>query len=106
MTKGETDMTDFMEPQVTYFTRWFEITGNEGITFVEMDTVYPDRNQRSFDPPKSDVLPFYNGSEIRSTRIVDGYGARFSAPGYLDCTEWTVFETKEQAQSFLKEERS
>jgi hypothetical protein len=32
---------------------------------------------------------------------VKGYGARLSAPGYLDCTEWTVFDTTEEAITFL-----
>ena len=28
-----------------------------------------------------------------------GFGVRESAPGYLDCTEWEVFETIEEAQA-------
>jgi len=30
-----------------------------------------------------------------------GYGARLSAPGYLDCTEWEVFDTEQEACSYL-----
>ena len=29
------------------------------------------------------------------------YGARLSAPGYLDCTEWEVFDTEQEACSYL-----
>ena len=32
-----------------------------------------------------------------------GYGARLSAPGYLDCTEWAVFETEDEAREYLEE---
>lgn len=34
---------------------------------------------------------------------VNGYGARISAPGYLDSTEWCVFDTEAQAQAYLDE---
>jgi len=30
---------------------------------------------------------------------VIGYGVRESAPGYLDCTDWEVFTTIEQAEA-------
>ena len=33
-----------------------------------------------------------------------GFGARLSAPGYLDCTEWTVFETEEEAAAYLADQ--
>jgi hypothetical protein len=31
----------------------------------------------------------------------DGWGARLSAPGYADCTEWAVHETEEEAREYL-----
>jgi viroplasmin and RNaseH domain-containing protein len=34
---------------------------------------------------------------------IKGYGARLSAPGYLDCTEWSVFDTAEEAKAYLDE---
>lgn len=34
---------------------------------------------------------------------IEGFGARLSAPGYLDCTEWTVFETEDEAINYLEE---
>jgi hypothetical protein len=32
-----------------------------------------------------------------------GFGARMSAPGYLDCTEWAVFDTEKEARDYLLE---
>jgi hypothetical protein len=32
-----------------------------------------------------------------------GYGARLSAPGYMDCTDWVVFDTFEEADEYLAE---
>lgn len=31
----------------------------------------------------------------------NAYGARTHAPGYLDSTEWTVFDTEEEALEYL-----
>lgn len=90
-----------MEPEI-YYTRWIEIDGTQGVTFVPFDIVYSDRNQRTHYPSKKDVSPYYDGN-VWQARIVDGYGARLSMAGYLDCTEWTVFDTKEKAVSFLSE---
>lgn len=36
-------------------------------------------------------------------RTVFGYGVRLSAPGYLDCTEWEVFETETAADERAQE---
>ena len=30
--------------------------------------------------------------------------ARLSAPGYMDCTDWTVFKMREDAEEFLRNE--
>lgn len=30
-----------------------------------------------------------------------GWGARLSAPGYLDCTEWCVLDSEEEAREYL-----
>jgi len=35
---------------------------------------------------------------------VKGYGFRLSAPGYLDCTEWEVFEHKDQLEQRVAQE--
>ena len=35
-----------------------------------------------------------------STRSIKGYGVRLSAPDYLDCTEWVVFDTLDEAEEY------
>ena len=35
--------------------------------------------------------------------ICNGYGVRLSASGYLDCTDWSVFDTEQKAFDFLLE---
>ncbi len=38
---------------------------------------------------------------VSSIRMRDGWGARLSAPGYMDCTDWAVFDTEEEAADHL-----
>ena len=45
-----------------------------------------------------------NIDDVTSVQLVEGYGARLSAPGYMDSTAWTVFKTREEAEEFLREE--
>lgn len=52
----------------------------------------------------ADDLPKEPGYRIDGD-IVWGYGARFSAPGYMDCTDWNVFETEEEAEQYFEDER-
>ena len=70
----------FMQPQIV-FDEWYEVETDDGMTFLPVDDVGYDSRRR----------------------IINGYGARLSAPGYLDCTEWTVFDTEKEAREFLKE---
>lgn len=37
----------------------------------------------------------------KEVTIVKGYGARFSDEGYLDATEWCVFDTYKEAKDFI-----
>ena len=42
--------------------------------------------------------------KVEYVKLIRGYGARFSAPGYMDCTEWCVFKTLKEAKDYLKEQ--
>jgi hypothetical protein len=48
------------------------------------------------------IQPYTEGTPL-SWENVKGFGARLSAPGYLDCTEWTVFDTEDEAREYLAE---
>ena len=47
--------------------------------------------------------PYCDNTSAWSVTYIKGYGARLSAPGYMDCTEWAVFDTEEEAQEYLVE---
>ncbi|MCI0407307.1 MAG: hypothetical protein L0191_01875 [Acidobacteria bacterium] len=80
----------FMEPEFTSLETWYEIDLSGGTLYL----------------PKADC----NAPEIgdmtehgRVTGITErlGFGTRLSAPGYLDSTEWSVFDSLQEAARFL-----
>lgn len=81
----------FMQQQITNKLKWWELETTHGTFFVP----YEDADE--------DHLQDYCEGTIESVSVREGYGARLSAPGYLDCTDWSVFDTPEQAQAYLDE---
>lgn len=49
------------------------------------------------------VRDYASGRKIQSVELIEGWGARLSAPGYMDCTEWSVFDSEEEAITYLDE---
>ena len=77
----------FMQP-VIEAGFWARYDSDDG-SVVSIPEEYFDANDLSAD-------------ETDSLEIVKGFGARLSASGYLDCTEWAVYDTEaEAAQSLL-----
>ena len=35
--------------------------------------------------------------------VKEGWLARMSMPGYMDCTEWTIHDSEEEAEQYLNE---
>ena len=79
----------FLAAEITEKERWIKVDGTHGVFYYLFDDV-PSKNGLF------DFTDMYTG-EIESHEVVDGYGARLSAPGYLDCTDWNVFDTEEEA---------
>ena len=80
-------MTDFFQPEI--------FTGP-----VTEYTVFGE----TFFMPSEYFIPEYaefNDEVIHHDRMTIG---RLSAPGYLDCTEWTPYATPEDAEQALAEE--
>lgn len=85
----------FMLPRVEHG-KWIKVETNIGTEIVPADLV-------GGDPTQAKLKDYLEGDRIQSFEVVEGYGARMSAPGYLDCTEWTVFDTYQEALDFLNE---
>jgi hypothetical protein len=92
----------FMEKQVE-FGEWYEIETNNGTEFIPADVVGHVEIEDG-QPMDDSLTPFIEGTEIESVKLVKGWGARLSAPGYMDCTSWAVYDTEAEAIEALDEE--
>jgi hypothetical protein len=109
----------FMKTYITEECEWVVIETSSGDFFVpeeEVSNAVSDWcdavEEEQYTPDevsntvKCDLLDFtevFDTEKIFSVQRVHGYGARLSAPGYLDCTEWGVFDTEQEAREYLEE---
>jgi hypothetical protein len=105
-------MSNFMQRQITGLQNWLRVETTQGTEFVSIaDTSLFVRDSETRTHPMSDEdreetihkIQQYTEGPPQSWENIKGYGARLSAPGYLDCTEWTVFDTKQEAETYLDE---
>jgi len=89
-----------MQPQVIGPVDWWEVETTQGTFWVQCeDAGYKDVIAKDLIT----YLPVPDTDCIVKWEFRSGYGARMSAPGFLDCTDWTVFDTEEEAQRHLEE---
>ncbi len=88
----------FMKPQIEKTDYW-EVETTQGTciipTEVHGSTAVALDPQELGDYCLGDIL-----SEEPLTRK-EGWLARMSAPGYMDCTDWSAFETETEAVEYL-----
>jgi hypothetical protein len=105
-------MSNFMQRQITGLQNWLRVETTHGTEFVSIaDASLFVRDSETRTHPMSDEdheetiqkIQQYTEGKPQSWENIRGYGARLSAPGYLDCTEWTVFDTKEEAETYRDE---
>ena len=101
-----------MQKQITKKQTWLRVETTQGTEFVDAGGLSLFvRNSESLDHSGSEqekwntkkAIAQYCEGEPESWENVQGYGARLSAPGYTDCTEWTVFDTEQEAEAYLEE---
>ncbi len=102
----------FMKKQIVFDT-WYEVeTQDCGTCFVPSDVIGDiegvTEDEINDDSPFwedacDQIKDYVEGSRLLTIRLVEGYGARLSAPGYMDCTEWSVFDTEKEAEDYLEE---
>lgn len=86
----------FMEQQIE-LGNWYACETKHGETeIVPVDLV-------GKTPEVADFALYCEG-EVESFELLENkYGARMSAPGFMDRTDWSVFDTEEEAQKYLDE---
>ncbi len=93
----------FMQPSITRKMAWVELDGTHGSTFLPLADVGAFVPSETDDDDEAEIeyySEYYEGT-IQSINYVDGFGARLSAPGYMDATDWTVFPTEAEAEDYL-----
>ena len=104
---------DFMQPVVEEGD-WVMLDGPNGGECIPADVVDLDEvrdlmkrmeeGEKKISLEGTGLRDYTQNREIYDLDIKHGFGAHFSAPGYMDQTEWTVFDTEKEAVEFLKEE--
>jgi len=105
----------FMQPDIQ-FGDWIEVDGNAGTDYIPPGFVsLPDYAEfaASYDGDDVDgayrdaafaaVADYTENRECYSISERKGYGVRLSAPGYMDCTDWSVFDTEAECRDHLVE---
>ena len=102
----------FMQQQVRYSV-WAEFTTRHGIEFVDAEEtaklpplgVMLTEEDSAFDGIVREFSQYLSSpvEDVESVEFNYGWGARMTAPGYMDCTDWSVFATESEANAFLAE---
>ena len=91
----------FMQPEIVYG-EWAILDGDCGIWIVPAEDAPETYTDEELDEIYSQVSE--GGSECHECTYEEGFVARLSAPGYLDCTDWQgVYSSKEEALEELEE---
>src|SRR5262245_59555247 len=96
-----------MQPEISHET-WITIDGRHGAETFPASLVQLPFHEELDSEAIQDCLDqwagftsYVNSADVHEIDIREGFGARFSAPGYMDATDWTVFETEQEAIEFL-----
>jgi hypothetical protein len=104
----------FMEPQITAKQHWLSIDGNCGTEFLPSELFDAKAVRAIIDGPEDEdyadkilamVQDYCESTKAYSAELIYGYGVRSSAPGYMDCTPWTVYTNKREATKAYNEEK-
>ncbi|MCP4897840.1 MAG: hypothetical protein GY906_12780 [bacterium] len=107
---------EFMEPEVTGIDLWLILETAEGTQYIPLDSVghaldvetNPDGTvgETAWDDlTEADRYVIdrnYGMTQVYTIEIALGAGARLSASGYTDCTDWFVCDTEAEAESELR----
>ena len=83
----------FMQQQITNSRNWWKVDGSEGTMYFDAEDFTKDQAIDAYEFPQA----------VDSVELIVGFGARLSAPGYMDCTDWSVYGSLEEAQRELAE---
>lgn len=104
----------FMRRFITEKMDWLVVDGTNGNEYIPLADTGLTKEQveamqeESLTSEGNAFLPIDDfctcgASGTYSVMVVNGHGCRLSAPGYMDCTEWAVFDTEKQCIDYFDE---
>jgi hypothetical protein len=103
----------FMNAEITEKMDWVCVDGN-GMDYFPADLIDLDALRAALDADDDyasafdlvkDYTETHDHEQILDISIVHGYGVRSSAAGYMDCTSWSVYKNKREAERAAREEQ-
>lgn len=100
-----------MMPQIVK-QKWVEIDGPEGIEWLPLDLwgeqelkniLAEIHAKKTNNKLAQKLLEMTRNQTFFESKVIEGFGARLSAPGYLDCTDWCVFISETEARKYIEE---
>lgn len=85
----------FMQRQIE-LGDWYEVETDNGSEIIPADLV-------GTNPRLEDFELYCEGKPREFELKKNKYGARLSAPGYMDKTDWDIFDTEDEAKKYLEE---
>lgn len=103
-------MSDFMQPEI-YSGPYWELDTDRGIVFLPIDVCDPadlespdESDDERIERLEREFADYLEWARLLTAERKDGCLGRLSAPGYLDCTDWSPYESPEAAERELREE--
>lgn len=103
----------FLEAQLTDKQWWLYVDGNIGGEYIPADLFNVNDVRAILDDGEGEgwedkllaiVGDYLENTRISSAELIHGYGVRSSAPGYMDCTSWSVYTSKREAVKAYNQE--
>jgi hypothetical protein len=89
----------FMQPQIIHG-KWIVIEVQSGTEIVPRDAM-PESWDHTNPDAAEQLSMFLSDHRVLSISIRTAWGARLSAPGYLDCTDWFIDDSREWVEQTL-----
>ena len=92
---------------------WVEVETSHGTQVIPADildlgklgeAIFTGNDDMAYEAVEQYLEPGAKPDGVDAYTYKWGFGARLSAPGYMDCTEWAVFDTEDEAEHYLEEQ--
>ncbi len=110
----------FMQPEI-YCGEYWEVESPNGSTFFPVEVVgnlglnvgdsisyrFPteqEKRESGATQPENPFTIYVESPVVYSATLCDGVLGRLSAQGYMDCTNWSPYDSEEEAEEGLAEE--